>query len=91
MSISEPKCIEVGTTASVGGKVQVVKFDVSVDYFYSISRKYSIPEDWTEEDVDKFQLSKTLELREKIEPFAQSEADDLLEQKAEIERKKERE
>lgn len=77
---SEPKCTEVLCSASVGGKVQTVKYDISQDYHYSISRKYDVPGDWTEEEVDEFQSVKCIELREKLEPIAQVEVDELMDQ-----------
>lgn len=80
----QPKCVEVSDTVSVGGKIQIVKYEVDQTYFYSFTRKYEIPEGWNERDVEDFQLTKAAELRDQLEPLAQAEVDALLEQKADL-------
>lgn len=70
-------------SSSVGGKLQIVKYDYSADYHYSMSRKYSVPESWTEQDVKDFQQDKTIELRENIEGIAQAEMDELIKERDE--------
>jgi hypothetical protein len=82
--MSEPKCIEVTASTSTGGRVQLVKFELSSDYHFSMTRRYSIPDDWTEDQVKEFNYEKTLELREQLEPIAQQEFDDLINQKKEL-------
>lgn len=79
--MSEPVCTEVNVSASVGGKVQIVKYEYTADYHYSMSRKYSVPEDWTEQDVRDFQQDKTITLRENLEGIAQGEMDELTKQR----------
>lgn len=75
----EPQVEHATVSASVGGKVALVGFGgLSSDYHYSINRTYSIPKDWTEERVDEWQVEKAIELREKLEPIAQAEADELM-------------
>lgn len=78
---SEPQCTEVTVSSSVGGKVQIVKFEYTADYHYSMSRKYSVPEDWTEEQVENFQTAKTIDVRESVEELAQAELNDLMGQR----------
>lgn len=75
----EPQCVEATVSSSVGGKIQLVEYGkLSNSFNYSINRRYTIPEDWSEEDVERFQLEKLIEFREKLEPIAQAEQDDLL-------------
>lgn len=81
---TEPKCTEVLVSSSVGGRVQIVKYEYSADFHYSQSRKYDIPPGWTEQDVDDFQKDKTIQLRSELEPHAQAEMDDLLKQREEL-------
>lgn len=76
-----PICTEASVSASVGGKVQIVKFEYTADFHYSYSRKYSVPEGWTEQDVNDFQKAKIAELREELESVAQSEMDELVSQR----------
>lgn len=81
--ITKPKCTEATVSSSVGGKVQIVKYEYSADFHYSMTRKYDVPEGWTEEDVDDFQKDKVIELRGVLERIAQAEMDDLLKQRDE--------
>lgn len=80
---SEPQCTEVVCSASVGAKVQVVKFEYHPQFNFSMSRTYSVPKDWTERDVEDFQVSKEIELRGLIEPIAQAEVEELERQRDE--------
>jgi hypothetical protein len=80
---SEPHCTEVVCSASVGAKVQVVKFEYNPSFNFFMSRTYSIPSDWTERDVEDFQVSKEIELRGILEPIAQAEVEELERQREE--------
>ena len=51
---SEPKPLEISVSSSVGGKVQIIKFEYSEDYHFSQTEKWSVPEDWTDEQVAEF-------------------------------------
>ena len=51
---SEAKPLEVSVSSSVGGKVQIIKFEYSEDYHFSQTEKWSVPEDWTEEQVAEY-------------------------------------
>jgi hypothetical protein len=84
MPESQPKCKEVVCSASVGGTVQIVKYEVGQKYHYSMSRTYEIPEGWTEQDVNDFQNDKEIEIRGFIEPIAQAELDELFAQKRDV-------
>lgn len=79
--MSEPACTEALVSVSVGGKVQIVKFEYSADFHYSMSRKYDIPEGWTEADVADFQKDKSIQLRGEVETLAEAEMNELLEQR----------
>jgi hypothetical protein len=78
--MSEPKLVEVSATRSFGGKVQIVKYDIDSSYFVSESRRYSIPDDWSEEQALKFIEEKDLEVRNRVEQKAQDEFDSLFDQ-----------
>jgi hypothetical protein len=79
--MSEPKCIEINATVSLSGKVQIVRYEHDQGYFYSLGGKWMIPEDWTEEEIDAFKLEKLAELRLQIEDPAQTEINNMMEQR----------
>lgn len=76
----QPKCLEVTVNASTGGKVTIVKFDLSSDYHFSQTARYSIPEDWSQEQVDKFVAEESLRLYEQVDGVAQPVLEDLMDQ-----------
>lgn len=80
----DPKCIEASASVSVGGRIQIVKFEYSQDFHFSFNRRYEIPDDWTEEDVKRFQLDKSAELRAEIETMAEAELAELMAQRDEL-------
>lgn len=80
----QPQVIEVGVSVSTGGKVQLKKYELSADYHFHLSGKWSIPEGWTDQEAEVFRYEQLLRLRQEIEPIAQSEIDDLMEQKADL-------
>lgn len=82
-SKEQPVCTEIVCSSSVGGKVQIVKFEYTADYHFSITRKYSIPEGWSEDDVRDFQNDKVIELRGLLEPIDEAEMAELLRQRDE--------
>lgn len=84
MASDSPVCTEVTISASVGGKVQIVKYEYTADFHYSQSRKYSVPESWSEQDVTDFQNTATIGLREELETLAQAEVDELIRQRDEV-------
>jgi len=79
--MADPVCTEVSVSASVGGKVQIVKFEYTADFHYSMSRKYSVPEEWSDKEVKDFQQDKTIDLRSNLEGIAQAELDELIKQR----------
>lgn len=80
----EAKCIEASASVSVGGKIQIVKFEYSQDFYFSMNRKYEVPSDWSESDVEKFQLGKCIELRAEVEKLADAEMTSLIAQRDEL-------
>lgn len=80
MSKEKPRLTEVSVASSAGGKVQIIKFDVSSDYFVSLSQKYEIPEGWSDEDALEFQVEKYNEIRAIVDAQAQNEFDERWEQ-----------
>ena len=76
----EPKLEEVVVSASFGGKVGLVKYDLSADYHLSQTRRYSIPEDYTNEMAEAFQEEAQGEIQKAVDARAQVELDKLLEQ-----------
>lgn len=81
--MTEPVCTQTAVSASVGGKVQIVKFEYSADFHYSMSRTYDVPEGWTEDEIRNFQQDKVIELRGNLEGIAQGEMDELIRQRDE--------
>jgi hypothetical protein len=84
MSEEKPVLIEAGASASTGGKVQLKKFELSADYHFHLSGKWTIPPDWDEDKAQQFRHEQVLRLRRELEPLAQAEIDDLMEQKANL-------
>lgn len=79
--MSEPKCIEISVQHSGGGKVAIRDYGkISSNWGVSMTRRYEIPEDWTEEQVDEFQIVKNDHLHELIEIVDQDELDARLAQ-----------
>lgn len=81
--MSQPKPKEMTVTASTGGKVQVVKYELSGDYHFSVGGTWSIPEDWTDEQVEDFRQYKLKQLIDELEQPAQNALDDLYRQRDE--------
>lgn len=80
MSSEQPKLSEINISFSVGGKVQIIKFDISSDYHVSLSRKWEIPEDWTNEQAEAWQLEQLAKLRAVVDVVGQKEFDDRFSQ-----------
>lgn len=76
----EPKLKEINVSFSAGGKVQIIKFDVSSDYHISASERYEIPEEMSNEDARAFRDAKYTEIRALVDAQAQAEFDDRWEQ-----------
>lgn len=83
-TVKEPRCIEASATVSLGGKIQIVKFEFTQDYFYSQGGKWSIPEGWTDEQCEEFRLKKAAEFRAALEGPVQDEVNDMMRQRDEF-------
>jgi hypothetical protein len=81
----KPVLIECGASVSTGGKVQLKKYELSSDYHFHLSGKWAMPPGMTEEDAETFRYEQVLRLRRELEPLAQAEVDDLMEQKSNLE------
>lgn len=75
---------EVSVSASVGGKVQVVKYEQTSDYHFSVGGRWAVPDFWTNDDCENFRQEQLWKLRKELEPFAQHEYDDLMDQREKI-------
>lgn len=84
MTEDKPQLIECGASVSSGGKVQLKKYELSADYHFHLSGKWAMPPGWSEEDAEAFRHEQVLRLRRELEPIAQAEIDDLLDQKASL-------
>lgn len=78
---SKPTLMEVGVSVSTGGKIQIKKYEVNCDYHFTLSGKWAVPEDMTEDQAADFRHEQILRLRQEIEPIAQEEVNDLMSQK----------
>lgn len=80
----KPELIECGASVSTGGKLQLKKFELSADYHFHLSGKWTMPEGMTEQEAEEFRHEQIMRLRQELEPIAQAEIDDLLDQKANL-------
>jgi hypothetical protein len=70
--IGEPVCIEIGTHWGIEGKVKVRDYGkLSSGYSGSMSRRFVIPDDWTQEQIDDFQREQRQNLENLLEPIDQ--------------------
>ena len=77
----EPTPLEINVSSSIGGKVQIIKFEYSEDYHFSQSEKWSIPEDYTPEQIAEFRSTIQAKLDEDLQKQAQVRVNELIEQK----------
>ena len=77
-----PKEVEV--TVSLGGKIQVVKFQYDSNFYLTEKVTYAV-EGMTDEEVEEFRSEKLREFRKHLEPFQQEEIDKLQALRDEIE------
>jgi hypothetical protein len=80
--MAEPKCVEVSVQHSGGGRVTIVDFGkVQSNWGVSMSRRFEIPADWSQKQIDDFQLAENNHLHELIEPIDQDEYEVRYEQR----------
>lgn len=82
--LDKPQLIEAGVSVSTGGKLQIKKFELYSEYHFELSGKWTMPPGMTEDEAAEFRHEQVLRLRREIEPIAQAEVDDLIEQKNEL-------
>ncbi len=75
---------EISVSTSVGGKVQIVQYQNSQDYHYSVSQKWEVEGLDSEEDAYEFREDRIKELRDHLEEVAQREMDALIELRDEL-------
>lgn len=75
---ADPVCTDVEITASSGGSVQIVKFNLRNDFGFTYTEKYTVPADWSPDRLAEWRDSKTQELKAKVDIFAQVEQDAML-------------
>ena len=72
--MSQPKLSQIGVTVSRGGKVALREYGKHTsDYFASFTRTYSIPDDWSNEDAEVFQVREYDRLVELADPLDEYE------------------
>lgn len=70
----EPRCIEASVQYSGGGKVSIKEYGkITSNWGLSMSRRYEIPEDWTEEQIDEFQVAKRQHIFDLVDPIDEGE------------------
>lgn len=74
----KPELKEISVQCSVGGKMQIVKYQFSADYHYSMSQKYDV-EGMTEIEAAEFREEAIKQLRGHLEEVGQAEIDELTE------------
>jgi hypothetical protein len=74
--VEEPKLKEVTVTTSRAGKVAIRSYgNITSDYFISIGRTFDIPESWTNEQAEEFQLEEERRMSEIVDERDQEEYD----------------
>lgn len=76
----KPTCKEVRVEALSGGQVQLVKYSLQNEFRYTQAETWSVPEDWTDEQIAEFKDELTSKVTEVVENRAQAEQDALLAQ-----------
>lgn len=77
--MSKPVAKECEISVTTGGKIQIVKFNLANDFGITITERFDVPKDWSQEELDEWLLEKTSEIKGKVDHFAQQEQDALLE------------
>lgn len=72
--MSEAKCIETRIHRGGDGKVAIMDYGkVSSGYSVNVTRTYVVPEDWTEDQIEEFELDKLNEFKGRIDPVLDAE------------------
>lgn len=71
--MNEPLCVTATISRQQSGNVALKEYGkLSSGYQVFMSRTYQIPEDWTQEQIDEFQLKTHDHLQSLIEPLDQA-------------------
>lgn len=74
--MSEPRCVQVSVQWNIGGKVAIKEYGkITSNYGASMSRVFEIPEDWTQEQIDEFQVNQRQQLEDLLDPVDQAHFD----------------
>jgi hypothetical protein len=77
-----PRCIEVRVNFGGDGKVAIKEYGkISSGYHASITRAYTIPEEWGDKEIETFEQDLIMTLRDELEPILQAEFDERYEQR----------
>lgn len=76
-TVEEPVCIEVATHWSIDGKVAIKEYGkISSGYSGSMSRRFTIPPDWTQDQIDEFHIAQRQHLEDLLSPVDQDHFDE---------------
>lgn len=79
--MSEPRVVEATVSRSQSGNVALEDYGKHTSGFsIFFSRKFEIPDDWTQEQVDEFQAAQNEHLRELLDPIDIAETVDRFKQ-----------
>lgn len=74
----QPQITELEISASAGGKVQIVRFNLQNEFSFGYTERYTIPADWSPERFEEWKETKTAEIKAKLDAQAQAEQDAML-------------
>jgi hypothetical protein len=73
--MSEPRVKAVKVSSSIGGKIQIVQFQFTSDFHYSVTKEYEV--DMTDSEADDFWKERLGELKEELSAPEQERIDEL--------------
>ncbi len=78
----QPQVTQITVNYNGSGKVAIMEYGkITSGYGASVSRTYTVPDDWDDTQVKDFELAKLEELRLEVEPILQAEFEDRYEQR----------
>lgn len=80
--MSAPRVKKVSVSVSPNGKLQIVQFQYSAGYHYSVSKEYEV--DMTDGEADDFWQERLGELQESMGEIEQKKVDELMELRDEL-------
>lgn len=67
---------EITVSSSLGGKIQIVQFQFTSDFHYSVTKKYAV--DMTDGEADEFWKERLGELNDELATPEQERIDELM-------------